>query len=102
MKSPALCPCCGLSCHQCLFKQTRKLVPFHEDEGVELWCQFCNTWFMWQESTGVAIVTETPFLRGYRGNKGEIVGKPQKIIATAEWNPETQQRGPEELYWGYE
>ena len=96
MKSPVTCPCCRLSCHQCRFRNTRKVVLDHEDEGVELWCLFCGTWFMWQEDTGIAKVLETPFPRGIRGNLGEIVGKEVKILATAEWNPVTEQRGPDD------
>lgn len=100
MKSPSLCPCCGLSCYQGTFKLCRRYVYTHPDDGVEIWCQFCNTWFMWDEKNQIAKVRETAFPRGYKGNKGEIVDKPVEILATAGWNPETQQRGEEDLIWG--
>jgi hypothetical protein len=100
MKSPSVCPCCGLTCFQGRFKICKKEHWDYPDDGAEVWCQFCNTWFMWNEEKQIAKVIETAFPRGHRGNKGEIVGKPIKVLATAEWDMVSQQRtDQEDLIW---
>lgn len=61
---PGECPVCGLTRHQCRFKVQRHWCSALNDSVDSYWCQYCNSWFVWDNVTGEIRHVETQFPNG--------------------------------------